>query len=57
MKPIREPIVGKEEQGQLTTPDQAIVQFYCAFNSGNLEKMSEKRRNQIRLPWTTHWVE
>jgi len=41
MKLIQEPITGKEEQGQLTTPYQALVQFYCAFNSGNLEMMSE----------------
>ena len=41
MKPIQEAITGKEEQDQLTTPYQALVQFYCAFNSGDFKMMSE----------------
>lgn len=41
MEPIQEAITGKEDQGQIVSPYQALVQFYCAFNSGNLEMMSE----------------
>jgi hypothetical protein len=41
MNPIQEAITGKEEQGDLSSPYQALVQFYCAFNSGNIQMMSE----------------
>lgn len=41
MQPIQEAITGKEEQGDLSTSYQALVQFYCAFNSGDMKKMSE----------------
>jgi hypothetical protein len=41
MKAIQEAITGKEEQGQLVAPYQALAQFYCAFNSGDVEMMSE----------------
>ena len=41
MKPTQEAITGKEDQCQITTPYQALVQFYCAFNSGDFEMMSE----------------
>jgi ketosteroid isomerase-like protein len=41
MSPIQEAITGKEDQGQLTSPYQALVQFYCAFNSGDMYMMSE----------------
>ncbi len=40
MKIIQVAITGQEEQGQLETPYQALVQFYCAFNSGDIEMMS-----------------
>jgi len=40
MIPIREAITGKEDQGQLTSPHQALVQFYCAFNLCDMQKMS-----------------
>lgn len=41
MQPIQEPITGKENQGDLSSPYHAIVQFYCAFNSRNMQKISE----------------
>ena len=41
MYPIQEAITGKENQGNLSSPYQAVVQFYCAFNSCNMQMMSE----------------
>lgn len=41
MNPTQEAITGKEEYGALSSPFQALVQFYCAFNSGNTKLMSE----------------
>ncbi len=41
MHPVQEAITGKEQQGDLSSPSQALIQFYCAFNSGNLSMMSE----------------
>ena len=41
MIPIQEAITGKEDQRQLMSPYQALVQFYCAFNSGDTQMMSE----------------
>src|SRR5271166_2421042 len=32
LKPIQEPITGSEELGDLSQPQQALVQFYKAFN-------------------------
>ena len=40
MQPINEPITGKEAQGNLATPKQALVQFYYAFNHRDLDVMS-----------------
>ena len=39
--PIQTPVKGNEDQGDLSTPFQALVQFYHAFNSGDLKEMSE----------------
>ncbi|VAX21242.1 Alternative dihydrofolate reductase 3 [hydrothermal vent metagenome] len=41
MRPIEKAITGKEDQGDLSSPYQALVQFYCAFNSGDMQMMSE----------------
>ncbi len=41
IKPIQTPITGGEEQGDLSSPFQALVQFYHAFNSGNLDEMAK----------------
>lgn len=41
MQPMQDAITGKEEQGDLSTPYQALVQFYCAFNAGDMTMMSE----------------
>ena len=41
MQPIQEAITGKESYGDLSFPYQALVQFYCTFNSGNMQMMSE----------------
>lgn len=40
MKPQQQPITGKEKQGDLSKPYQALVQFYYAFNHRDLETMS-----------------
>ena len=34
--PIAEPITGREELGDLTRPEQALAQFYRAFNGRDL---------------------
>ena len=36
MKPIEQPITGKEDLGDLSEPQQALAQFYKAFNSRDL---------------------
>lgn len=41
MRPIQEAITGKEQQGDLSSPSQALTQFYCAFNSGNMSMISD----------------
>jgi len=41
MRPIQEAITGKEDQWDLSSPYQALVQFYAAFNSCNMQMMSE----------------
>lgn len=41
MNPVQEAITGKESIGGLFSPYQALIQFYCAFNSGNMQMMSE----------------
>lgn len=41
MHPVQEPITGREDQGGLSSPYHALVQLYCAFNSGNIEMMSQ----------------
>lgn len=41
MQPIQEAITGKEALGDLSSPFQALVQFYSAFNSGDMPMMSE----------------
>ncbi|MBI5598452.1 MAG: nuclear transport factor 2 family protein [Deltaproteobacteria bacterium] len=45
MEPIQEPITGSEEQGDLSSPYQALVQFYYAFNQGNLSMMEKNWAN------------
>jgi ketosteroid isomerase-like protein len=41
MKPIQEPITGSEELGDLSQPQQALAQFYRAFNTRDLKMMDE----------------
>lgn len=41
MQPMLEAITGKEDQGDMATPYQSLVQFYCAFNSGDMQLMAE----------------
>jgi len=41
MTPIQEAITGKEDQGRVSNPFQALAQFYCAFNSGDMKMMSD----------------
>ena len=41
MQPVQMPITGGEEQGDLTQPYQALVQFYYAFNRRDLNTMSQ----------------
>lgn len=40
MTPEQKPITGKEDKTGLSLPHQALVDFYHAFNSGDLEIMS-----------------
>lgn len=41
MIPVQQPITGTESQGDLSSPYQALVQFYRAFNTGDLHLMAE----------------
>ncbi len=41
MEPIRTPITGDEDQGNLSLPYQALVQFYYAFNHRDMETMAD----------------
>lgn len=41
MYPTQEAITGKENHGDLSSSYQALIQFYCAFNSGNMQMMSD----------------
>jgi hypothetical protein len=34
--PVQEPITGREEPGDLSRPEQALAQFYRAFNGRDL---------------------
>ncbi len=40
MYPVKKAITGREDQGDLALPFQALVQFYCAFNSRDMQMMS-----------------
>ncbi len=40
-KPIQEPITGNEELGDLSEPQQALAQFYHAFNSRDLKMIDD----------------
>ena len=41
MDPFQEAITGKENPGDLSSPFQALIQFYRAFNSDDMQLMSE----------------
>jgi ketosteroid isomerase-like protein len=41
MQPIQTAITGQENTGDLSSPYQALVQFYCAFNTGDMDMMSK----------------
>ena len=41
MKPMQTPITGNEDQGNLSPPLQALVQFYYAFNYQHREAMAD----------------
>lgn len=45
MKPIQEPITGNEEHGNLSSPYQALVQFYFAFNHADMPTMEKNWAN------------
>lgn len=51
MIPVQEAITGKEDQGKLSSAYQALVQFYCAFNSCDMKMMSENwaRSDEIAM--------
>ena len=40
-KPIQEPITGREELGDLSQPQQALAQFYRAFNTRDLAMIDD----------------
>ena len=41
MDTVSEAITGNENQGALETPFQALIQFYNAFNSGDIAIMAD----------------
>ena len=41
MKPIQSPITGDEDLGDLSQPQQALAQFYRAFNTRDLKMIDE----------------
>lgn len=41
MEPIQTPITGDEDQGNLSLPYQALVQFYYAFNHRDIKTMAD----------------
>jgi len=41
MKPVQEPITGKEDLGDLSQPQQALAQFYKALNTRDLKLIEE----------------
>ena len=41
MNPVQTPITGQEDQGDPSSPLHALVQFYHAFNAGNMTVMAE----------------
>lgn len=41
MKPIDQPVTGAEELGDLSRPEQALAQFYRAFNARDLSLMGQ----------------
>jgi SnoaL-like domain len=51
MQPISTAITGQEHTGDLATPYQALAQFYCAFNMGDLTMMSKNwaQSNEIAM--------
>lgn len=45
MKPIQEPITGKEQIGKKETPYEALVEFYKAFNEKDIHLMENNWAN------------
>lgn len=41
IEPIRTPITGNEDLGDLSSPFEALAQFYHAFNTGDIEEMAQ----------------
>jgi hypothetical protein len=41
IEPIQEPITGSEDLGDLSQPQQALAQFYKAFNTRDLKMIDE----------------
>jgi hypothetical protein len=41
MDPVQEPITGREERGDLMSPQFALSQFYRAFNTRDMEAMAQ----------------
>ncbi len=53
MEPIQEPITGNEEQGNLSSPYQALVQFYYAFNHTDMPTMDKNWANTQEIAMDT----
>lgn len=49
--PVQTPITGEEKQESLSTPYQALVHFYCAFNTSDLKMMSQNwwQSNEVAM--------
>ena len=49
MNPIQSPITGNEDLGDLSQPQQALAQFYRAFNTRDLKMIDENFAHSERL--------
>ena len=41
MQPVQKPITGQENPADLSSPQQALSQFYHAFNARDMEMMAQ----------------
>ena len=49
METIKKPITGSENYTMKTTPNEALIEFYNAFNNGNIEGMANNWVNSPNI--------